>query len=343
MKNKALVTMCLAGLVAFSVAVGPLVMNADAKLVIKAGQVQGGDPTYHMVVAIEYLADRIEKLTDGEVEVRTYHGGLGGERDMMEDTKLGTLDIFTAATAIISGFIPEVGLMNLAYAFKGSTMDEQYENCWQVVRGPFGTWINEKAQAKGFRFIGWWRNGAFSLFTNVPIRNIQDLKGRKIRTLASPELLALYNGYGATAVSIAWNELYTAVQSGVVDGFISTLSGVWANKLNEVIKYHTECYQILLASPIIVSEKRWKSYPEDVKEAVLQAALNSEPVQYETERKQLRETKQKFLDYGIKFFTLSPEEQKPFVDIAKEKVWPKFVKGEENQKWFEFLRKAQDQ
>jgi TRAP-type C4-dicarboxylate transport system substrate-binding protein len=340
MKKKSFAIGFLSALLLITFTCGPPIHTVEAKITIKAAEVSKGDPKFNLAFAIDWLGKRIEELTDDEVEVKTYHGTLGNERDMMEDIKLGTLDIMTAGTPVYSGFVKEAGLMNFAFVFKGETLDQAYASAFRVLEGPFGSWIYEKSLEKGFRIVGWWRNGALALFSNVPIRKLEDLKGLKIRTLASQELIELYKAYGAVPVAIPWPEVYSALQTGVVDGLISLSTAMYSAHMYEVVKYFTDLPQILLCSPILVSEKRWKDYPEYVKHAILQAAHDSEYVNHNYDKEQQLKIKKKWIDVGTTVIDPRPEDIKPFEDIAK-KVWPKYITGEENKQWFNFMRKAQ--
>jgi tripartite ATP-independent transporter DctP family solute receptor len=341
MKFKTLSIMGLLIFFLFGALAGPMSCNAEPKFIIKAAQVGSGDPQLTPIFGVEWVAKRIEQLTDGEVAVKTYHGTLGSDKDMTEDIMLGTLDLLMTGMPTLSSFIREAGILTFPCIFDGDTVDERYDNAFKVLDGAFGNWFDEKALKKGIRILGWWRNGSISLFTNVPVRKVEDLKGIKIRTLTSPDLIALFKAYGASPVAISWKELYTATQTGVVDGFISIAAAVWSEHMNEVIKYYTEWDQILLPCALFASEKCWKRYPEKVRRAIIQAARESESVVRKHDVEYLANIKQKYIEYGTKVITLTPENLTEFQEIAQKEVWPKFISGEENKDWFQFLRKVQ--
>lgn len=325
-----------------AITLGEVATAAESKITLKVAQVATFNPDYVNPFGVNWIAKRIEELAAGKVEAKTYHATLGGETEMTEDIKLGNLDILLTSTSTLSQFVKEIGILNLPCIFEGNDIEERFDKAFKVIDGPFGAWLGEKSLEKGIRIVQWWRNGGLSIFSNVPIRKLEDLKGRKIRTMASPEHLELFKAYGANAITISWRELYTATQTGVVDGFFTIMAAVWTEHMQEVIKYITELDQIIILNPVMVSEKKWKTYPEDVKKAIMQAAAESKVVLRNQDKIFISKFRKNFVDYGTKIFTLTPAELKPFGDIAKKEIWPKFIRTDEEKKQFQMLRNAQE-
>jgi TRAP-type C4-dicarboxylate transport system substrate-binding protein len=289
-----------------------------------------------------WLEKRIEQLTEGKVDVICYHATVGDEKAMTEDIKIGTLDMLPVGNAVFSGFVKEAGLFNVPSVFKGNTQNGAYANAFKALDGQIGDWIAEKALEKGFRIEGWWRMGSFEIFSNVPIRKIGDLKGLKIRTLPSPEQVKVFKAWGALPVSMAFSEVYSALQAKVIDAVVTVANAAYSRHIHEIIKYQTKTNQLLAVCPFLVSEKNWGNYPEYLKRAIHQAAHEVKLLQRQRDIEHTGEIDEIFIKHGIKIIELPPEEIKRFREIAEKEVWPGVVTSQEEKEWFQKLQKVQE-
>jgi len=300
-------------------------LAAEKEILMRMGQMNPHHDDYVMSIGIQFLGNRIEELTD-KVKVEIHEGTLGPERQITEGVQLGTVQAGIVTPATLGMFIKEMGLLNLPLVFKS------WEHAFSVLDGPFGDTLKEKALQKGFRIIGWWGMGAKCAFTNVPIKNMADFSGVKIRCMESPEPLALYKAYGAVPVPMAFPEVYAALQQGVVDGVDCEYAGCWMAKIQEVTKYVTELNHIFIFIVPTVSEKWFKNQPDDVKMAILQAGMESEKVCREFMTDSNMRARKRWEKYGTEIY--EPEDIEKFRDIGK-KIWPNFYEraGKENIDW----------
>jgi TRAP-type C4-dicarboxylate transport system substrate-binding protein len=166
----------------------------------------------------------------------------------------------------------------------------------------------------------------------VPIKKLEDFKGLRMRAPETPEFIALYKSYGAIPVPMAWAEVYSALQQGVVDGVGADWAGLLTSKLHEVTKYAIELSHVRIIGTLIVSEKWFKTLPDDVKMAIEQAGYESQQVARDHDTRHQAAGKKECIRVGMKVYT--PPDVTPFRNAAKS-IYPKFYKtvGKETIEW----------
>lgn len=342
MKYRKLILACLFIFIFLASSGAQLAQGAEKKIVLKMSCAFPWIPEAPMPYGINFLEKRIKQLTDDKVDVISYYGTAGDEKALAEDIKIGTLDIASVGNAVVSGFIKEVGLLNLPSLFKGNTVEEAFLNGSKVIDGPFGDWLAEKGLKNGFRIGGWWRTSSFEIFGNVPIRKIGDFKGLKIRTLPSPEQIKIFKAWGALPVSMAFSEVYSALKAKVIDAVVTVDQAAYSRQIHEIIKYETKTNQLPCYVTLLISGKKWGSYPEYLKRAILQATREVKPLNIQNDKEYMHKIEQIFIKQGIEISNLPPEEIKALREIAMKEVWGDVVTTQEEKEWFQWLQKVQE-
>jgi tripartite ATP-independent transporter DctP family solute receptor len=258
---------------------------ALAKMTLKLATVT---PTKHAYnEGAREFARLIKEGTNGEVVIIIYPGGqLGkGERELVEGMQMGIIDIAVTSTGPLSNFSPDMGVVDLPFLFLSN------EHVDKVLDGPVGRELLdglEKANLKGLAFM---ENG-FRNFTNSvrPLEKPEDLKGLKFRTMENPVHLASVRSLGAQAVPMSWGEVYTSLQTGVIDGQENPVAIIWVNKMNEVQKYLSLTGHFYSPAPLTMSKRKFDKLKPEWQELFIKAALEAAAF----ERKVIRdaETKQ---------------------------------------------------
>lgn len=295
--------------------------DAQQKYVMKVGGPVTGETAWY--IGLRAFKAKVEPMTGGRLEVQIFQGTLGGERQLYEGLRLGTVQGSTSTTGPLSTFVPEVGIFNLPFIFTS------WKHVWKVVDGPIGAQLAAKSQEKGIRVLGWWQIGTRDVYHNArPITKPDDMKGLKIRTMESPEFLALYKAYGATAVPMPWPEVYTSLKQGVIDGVESVLSAALAQKHHEVVKYAAHIQEVFSVSPFAVSDKWFRSLPTDIQEAIVKAEQQVRQLHRDADLKLEDESVKQFEAAGVK---VTIPDKKPFQAIART-IYPQFYAqvGREN-------------
>ena len=239
---------------------GPVVA---AEIVLKAGHSQNaGEP---MDKALHMMREHVEAATGGKVTIEIFPNmQLGGEVEMIKQVLTGSLDITSPSNAPLTNFVPALKIFDMPFLFR----DEAH--MIKVLRGPVLQDIAEIVATSGIRLLGVYNVGVRHIMSNKPVRTMDDLKGLKIRTMQSKYHMAAFNAFGANATPISYAELYSSLQTGVVDGAEAANTNYFEKKFYEVAPYWGQVGWTILTAPLIMSEKKFASLPSDVQQALLE-------------------------------------------------------------------------
>ena len=173
-------------------------------------------------------------LTKGAVKVEVYHNTqLGDAVANVQSVRNGTIGFTTVSASNLNQVVPAMDMYSLPFLFKNEA------HFWWFLAQPQAAELAKQMEDKGIKIIGYIDSGSRNFFTQKAVRTPDDLKGQKIRVMASPVMVNTMKALGATGVPVAWAELYTALQTGVVDGAENNHPSVVAKKFYEVSKYYT--------------------------------------------------------------------------------------------------------
>ncbi|UCF93382.1 MAG: TRAP transporter substrate-binding protein [Desulfobacterales bacterium] len=286
-------------------------------------------PDHHAyTVGAKEFARLVEEGTQGQVIIKVYGGGqLGkGEREVLEGLQLGTIDLAVTATGPVSNFSEDMGVVDLPFLFTSNAHVDQ------VLDGPIGRKLLdglEKAQIKGLAFF---ENG-FRNFTNSKrtLTQPEDFKGLKFRTMENPVHLASVRQLGAQAVPMSWGEVYTSLQTGVIDGQENPVAIIHAFKLSEVQKYLSLTGHFYSPAPLTMSLKKFNALKPEHQKVLLDTALQAAAY----ERKLIRDNEAKQLeDLKAQGMDVSTVDKAVFVE-AMAPVYAEF--GQKYPSWQEVL------
>ena len=187
----------------------------------------------HQGVAIDTFAKEVAARTGGRYKVETfYNGSLGGERESIEAVQLGTQELAFSSTGPVPNFVPDAKILDVPFLFR----DKAHARA--VLDGPIGQELLTKFDAKGFKALAWAENG-FRHMTNSKrdVKDPDDLKGLKMRTMENPVHIAAYKGLGIITTPMAFPEVFTALQQGTVDGQENPLPVIMSAKFSQVQKH----------------------------------------------------------------------------------------------------------
>jgi len=195
------------------------------------------------------------------------NGQLGKEADVVNQVKVGSVDMMLTGASIWATVVPEFGMLDLGFLFNS------YDHCARALDSGVGEAYNKMlADRAGVQILGWgFQVGARSIYTKKHIANLTDLKGVKLRVLPTKAFIDTFNIIGATPTPIPINELYTAVQTGVVDGFEHDPGTVIAYKLFEVSKYGFLTRHVYTPMLAYIGKRGLAKIPADIMPAFLQA------------------------------------------------------------------------
>ncbi|MGC3987482.1 MAG: TRAP transporter substrate-binding protein [Pseudorhodoferax sp.] len=222
----------------------------------------------HQGIAIDTFAKEVEKRTGGRYKVQTfYNGALGGERESIEAVQLGTQELAFSSTGPVPNFVPETKILDVPFLFR----DKAHARA--VLDGPIGQDLLAKFDAKGFKALAWAENG-FRHMTNSKrdIRNPEDLKGLKMRTMENPVHIAAYKTFGIITTPMAFPEVFTALQQGTVDGQENPLSVIISAKFEQVQKHLSLTGHVYSPAIFVMNKAAFDKLSAADKQAFIDAA-----------------------------------------------------------------------
>ncbi|AVM74643.1 TRAP transporter substrate-binding protein [Magnetospirillum gryphiswaldense] len=219
--------------------------------------------------AAEMFKKLAEERTKGAVKVEVYpNSQLYKDKEEMEALQLGAVQMLAPSLAKFGPLgVKEFEVFDLPYIFPSK------EVLRAVTDGPVGQGLLKKLETKGIRGLAYWDNGFKVLSANKPIKTPADLKGVKLRIQSSKVLDAQMRALAALPQSMAFSEVYQALQTGVVDGTENPPSNMFTQKMHEVQKHATVTNHGYLGYAVIVNKKFWDGLPTDTR-AVLEGAMN---------------------------------------------------------------------
>lgn len=191
-------------------------------------------PSHPFSAGVEAAAKEAKENTEGRVNIRVFPGStLGGDADMLSQLRSGAIDMYALSPLVLATLIPVASISGMPFAFK------DYSTVWQALDGDLGQLVRDQAETVGLHVVGGLFDTGFRQFiTNgKPINAPEDLAGFKIRVPPSPLWISTMQALGAAPAGISYAEVYSALQTGIVDGFENNLVGVEASKFYEVTKY----------------------------------------------------------------------------------------------------------
>ncbi len=218
-----------------------------------------------------HLGKRLEALSGGKMRVLLYPGGqLGNERESLELLQLGSLDIAKVSSAVMENFVPEMGVFSLPYLFRDA------DHYWQVFNGEIGQEILQKGEKYWLRGLCYYDAGFRSFFLRSRgVEQPKDLDGLKIRVMRSNLQIRTINLLGGNATPLAWGELYSALQQGVVDGAENNPPNFYQNKFYELCKYFVLDEHSAPPDVLVMSTHTWNKLSDTERRWLEQAVEES--------------------------------------------------------------------
>ena len=244
--------------------------KANGKLVIKAAHTTSTDYPYQ--IGFETMAKSLKEKTNGAIEMQVFpNGQLGGdERGVVEALQIGNVTMTVVNGAVISNFSPKADVFNLPFIFR------DMQHLYKAVDGEPGKIIAKDLETKNLKVLAWYVNPDRHIFSNKPITKLEDMKGMKIRVTQSPVSIKTFNALGALATPMAYGELYSGLQQGVVDGGENDWFGIRGMKFYEVSKNISLPGHFMVACPVLVNLKWFNSLPADQQQAIQEAAIEGQ-------------------------------------------------------------------
>jgi len=262
------------------------------------------------------FSELAKKYSDGEIVINEFPSNqLGGEQDRVNKARKQTNLITQASTPNVAPFAPSAGVLTLPYMF--NDMDE----ILALLDGEFGTILSDRIlKESGLRVLGYLTTG-FRMITNSKrcINTIGDMEGLKIRVPKDAIMLKTFEAWGVNPITMAWPEVFTGLQQGVIDGQINSYITNYAAGFQEVQKYITPISAMPWIAPILISEKSFSRLEPKIQEALLKAAHEAALLEQEWGVAKEKEFQEILVEKGMEMCSLEDS------NVWKEKaraIWP---------------------
>src|SRR5271167_221808 len=303
---------------------------AQEKMVLKASDVHpDGYPT---VAAIVSMGKKLEAATNGRLSIQMYPSmQLGGEKEAIEQAQVGALAFARVSVGALGPVVDQLNVFNLPYLFRNTA------HMQKVIDGPIGQELlddvtnNPKAGLIG---LCWMDAGARSLYdTKKAIKNIDDLKGMKFRVMGNPMFVDMMNSLGGNGVAMGYDQVFSALQTGVVDGAENDPPSFVFDNHYQVAKYLTLDEYLIVPEILVFSRPTWDTLSKDdqalIKKLAREAQLEERRLWNEKEQQAIDKMKAA----GIEIITIS--DKTPFQKAVKP-VWDKY-----GAKYAELIKRIQ--
>jgi tripartite ATP-independent transporter DctP family solute receptor len=260
--------------------------------------------------AMKFFKKEVEEKTNGEITVNLhYNSALGGEREMVEAASVGTLEGAMVSSAVITNFVPEMAVLDIPFLFRDA------EHARTAMQGEAGKMLGEKMEGAGLKLLSWGETG-FRHITNSkqPIEKPEDLNGLKVRTMENKVHLEAFEELGADPTPMAWGEVFTSLQQGVIDAQENPIFILYVNNLNEVQKYTSKTGHVYSAAALLLSKQVYESLTEEQKEIVMTAAKNGAQANYDYNDEKEAEYQEELESRGMIF---NEVDKAPFIEALK--------------------------
>lgn len=259
------------GAVAAAASTSSVSWAQSAKFTAKIGHLEAATQPRHR--GLEKVAALVKDRTKGEVEFKLFPASqLGNARQMIEGTQFGALECNVMPAAFLGGFNPVVSVFDIPFLLPN---DPAKAN--ELRTGTFGKFVLDSFASRGLVAIALWPNGRKSVTSNKPLTGPESFSGQKFRVMDSRILIEQFGAVGASAIAIPFGELYTALQTGVVDGEENPLDTISTMKFHEVQKYLVVSEHGAMEDVVLFNPTWWKALPEGHRKIITDTFIEIRP------------------------------------------------------------------
>lgn len=239
--------------------------------VLKFATIQArGQPAYK---GMERMAELVEQRSGGKLKLQLFADGqLGTEQQSAEGVQLGTIDMYMGSSGAVGRFLPSLEAFSSPYVWR------DVDHMMKVVRGPIGEELNKELISKtGIRLLdmGWFFGARHIATRKFGVNTTNDLKGRKIRMQPTTIYIEMMRAMGANVISLDWKEVYTSMQTGVIDGFDCPANVLAARAMWEVLDHVTMSSHIMQNMVVIINEAAYQNLTPELQKVLANAARDA--------------------------------------------------------------------
>lgn len=259
-----------------------------------------------------FFAETVRKMTNGRINIEVLYGGqLGGETETIQQTMAGVIQFNRTSAAPLSSFVDTLSVLSLPFLFRDKN------HYWKVLDGAVGEQLLESMKSSGLIGLTFYDSGARSFYTTKkPILKVEDVKGLKIRVQNSPVFVDMIKLLGGTPIVMEYGQVYSALQTGVIDGAENNIPSYESSSHYEVAPHYTFNMHTMVPEILFMNLAAWNSLSKEdqliIKTAAFAASLYERKLWEEREKISLEKVKDK-----VNLYNLTPEEMKRFQEAVQ--------------------------
>lgn len=279
---------------------------------------------YPTVEGVKAMAEEVKEKTEGRICIEVFPSSqLGEEKDTIEQTQFGVIDMVRASFGTFNDIVPETQLFSLPYLFRNQ------EHMYKVMDGPIGDELAEAFAEHDLVALAYYDGGSRSFYNSQkPIETLEDLAGLKFRVMENDVFVDMMDALGANATPMPYGEVYSAIQTGVIDGAENNFPSYDSAGHNEVAKYFTLDQHLMVPEVVAVSAIAWDNLSPEDQEIMREAAQNSAVLERKLWAEQEAASEAKVVEAGAEI--VKEIDKTPFID-AMAPVYEKYVTTPEAQ------------
>ncbi|MBQ9494818.1 MAG: TRAP transporter substrate-binding protein [Treponema sp.] len=280
---------------------------------------------YPTTKAAYEFARIIEEKTNGRIKVEVYYGAqLGDEKTVIEQLQFGAIDFTRVSVSPLAEFSKSLNVLQLPYLYRDA------DQMWKVLDGEIGQDFLKSLEASGFVGLSWFDAGARNFYNSRrPINSLADLRGLKIRVQESQQMMDMVQALGANPTPMAYGEVYSALQTGVIDGAENNWPSFESTSHYEVSKYFVLDEHTRVPEPQLVSKMTWNKLSAADQQIIRAAAAEAAKLERKLWIEREKESEAKVRAGGAVITTLSAAEKQKFQN-AMAPLYKKYGAGYED-------------
>jgi len=292
--------------------------HAQSKAVFKASDVQ--PPGYPTVVATESLGKKLAAATNGRLSVQMFPSmQLGGEKETIEQTQIGAIQMLRVSAGTIGPIVDDINVVNMPFLFKNMAHAER------MMDGPIGQDLLDRITANAnanLVALCWMNAGARSLYnTKRSIKTIEDIKGLKFRVIGNPIFIDMMNALGGNGVAMGYDQVFSALQTGVIDGAENNLPSYVFSNHYTAAKHYSMTEHLIVPEVLLFSKRAWTALSADEQALIKKLAREAQMEERVLWNKYEQEALEKAKAAGCEIVEIA--DKAPFQNAVKP-VWDKY-------------------
>ncbi|KLN57296.1 TRAP transporter substrate-binding protein [Variovorax paradoxus] len=301
----------------------PALVRAQSSIALRFSSSMLADDNAAHFVWCQRLQANLKAAVGDAIRIDYFpNNQLGKESDVVQQVKVGSVDMMVTGSSIFATISPEIGILDLGYLF------DSYAHAGKALEGPAGATLNELLQKRSGCSILTWAShfGARSVYTKAPVKSLAEIKGVKLRVLPTPAFIETFKLMGAIPTPIPFGELYMAAQTGVVDGFEHDAATVLASKLNEVVKSCWLTEHLFSPMVVVIGKRGMDKIPASLRPAFLKAVNDATTQQRAIASDKGKAAIEELQRKGMAFFPMAAAERAAVRKEMESRLWADFAK-----------------